>query len=73
MHRIVQHDHKETYQRFPAVNIMIIHDFDSFDVYYQIAGYPFTFAFGIPDREGFYQVRKLAIANTENYVEVLFN
>ena len=56
-----------------AVNIMVIHDFDSFDVYYQIAGYPFTFAFGIPDREGFYRARKLAIANIENYVEVLFN
>lgn len=55
-----------------AVNIMIIHDFDSFDIYYQIAGSPFTFAFGIPDKEGFYVARKLAIANIENYVEVLF-
>lgn len=55
-----------------AVNIMVIHDFDSFDIYYQIAGWPFVFAFGIPDKKGFYCVRKLAIANIDNYVEVLF-
>ena len=56
-----------------AVNIMVIHDWDSFDIYYQIAGTPFTFAFGIPDSEGFHQARRLAIANIDNYVEVLFN
>ena len=55
-----------------SVNIMVIHDWDSFDIYYQIAGYPFIFAFGIPDKEGFFQARRLAIANIENYMEVLF-
>ena len=55
-----------------SVNIMVIHDWDSFDVYYQIAGWPFIFAFGIPDREGFHCARKLAIANIDNYAEVLF-
>lgn len=55
-----------------SVNIMVIHDWDSFDVYYQIAGWPFIFAFGIPDKEGFYRARELAIANIDNYAEVLF-
>ena len=55
-----------------GANIMIIHDFDSFDVYYQIAGWAFTFAFGIHESEGFHMARKLAIANIDNYVEVLF-
>lgn len=55
-----------------SVNIMVIHDWDSFDVYYQIAGSPFVFAFGIPDNEGFYRARQLAIANIDNYMEVLF-
>lgn len=56
-----------------SVNIMVIHDWDSFDVYYQIAGWPFIFAFGIPDKDGFHYARKLAIANIDNYVEVLFH
>lgn len=66
------YDYNPVFFGTDGANIMIIHDWDSFDIYYQIPGWPFTYAFGIADSEGFHQARRLAIANIDHYVEVLF-
>ena len=54
------------------VRYMIIYDLDSIDVYYQIAGTAFQFAFGIPHKDGIDTAELLAVLNVD-MVEMMFH
>ena len=58
-----------------GLDIMIMDDpsEDGREVYYRMPGYPYIFAFGLPNDVAMYTTIQYAKANASTYAEVLFH
>ena len=57
-----------------GLDIMIMYDpsEDCREIYYRMPGYPYIFAFGLPNVHTMFEVIQIAKCNADRYAEALF-